>query len=209
MKKFKLLLAVVCVVALAACCTKTEKTEETMKYENETIETIMERRSIRKYKPETVARETLEKIMECGINAPNGQNKQSWEVRVVDNPVVMDEIKAVMAEAYGDKAEMAVGCFRGAPVMVFIARDLNYDFSAYDCGLLAENIMLSAQSLGVGSICLGSPVRFINDNSACAPILERLGFSEGYEFCLCVGLGYADEAPEAKPRMKEKVKFVE
>ena len=209
MKKIKLLLAVVCVVALAACCTKTEKTEETMKYENETIETIMERRSIRKYKPETVARETLEKIMECGINAPNGQNKQSWEVRVVDNPVVMDEIKAVMAEAYGDKAEMAVGCFRGAPVMVFIARDLNYDFSAYDCGLLAENIMLSAQSLGVGSICLGSPVRFINDNSACAPILERLGFSEGYEFCLCVGLGYADEAPEAKPRMKEKVKFVE
>ena len=209
MKKFKLLLAVVCVVALAACCTKTEKTEETMKYENETIETIMERRSIRKYKPETVARETLEKIMECGINAPNGQNKQSWEVRVVDNPVVMDEIKAVMAEAYGDKAEMAVGCFRGAPVMVFIARDLNYDFSAYDCGLLAENIMLSAQSLGVGSICLGSPVRFINDNPACAPILERLGFSEGYEFCLCVGLGYADEAPEAKPRMKEKVKFVD
>ena len=206
MKKFKLLLAVVCVVALAACCTKTE---ETMKYENETIETIMERRSIRKYKHETVARETLEKIMECGINAPNGQNKQSWEVRVVDNPVVMDEIKAVMAEAYGDKAEMAVGCFRGAPVMVFIARDLNYDFSAYDCGLLAENIMLSAQSLGVGSICLGSPVRFINDNPACAPILERLGFSEGYEFCLCVGLGYADEAPEAKPRMKEKVKFVE
>lgn len=209
MKKFKLLLAVVCVVALAACCAKTEKTEETMKYENETIETIMERRSIRKYKPETVARETLEKIMECGINAPNGQNKQSWEVRIVDNPVVMDEIKAVMAEAYGDKAEMAVGCFRGAPVMVFIARDLNYDFSAYDCGLLAENIMLSAQSLGVGSICLGSPVRFINDNPACAPILERLGFSEGYEFCLCVGLGYADEAPEAKPRMKEKVKFVE
>ena len=209
MKKFKLLLAVVCVVALAACCAKTEKTEETMKYENETIETIMERRSIRKYKPETVARETLEKIMECGINAPNGQNKQSWEVRVVDNLVVMDEIKAVMAEAYGDKAEMAVGCFRGAPVMVFIARDLNYDFSAYDCGLLAENIMLSAQSLGVGSICLGSPVRFINDNPACAPILERLGFSEGYEFCLCVGLGYADEAPEAKPRMKEKVKFVE
>ena len=206
MKKIKLLLAVVCVVALAACCTKTE---ETMKYENETIETIMERRSIRKYKPETVARETLEKIMECGINAPNGQNKQSWEVRVVDNPVVMDEIKAVMAEAYGDKAEMAVGCFRGAPVMVFIARDLNYDFSAYDCGLLAENIMLSAQSLGVGSICLGSPVRFINNNPACAPILERLGFSEGYEFCLCVGLGYADEAPEAKPRMKEKVKFVE
>ena len=209
MKIVKLFIIGLSVVAMAACNTKPVETEKEMKYENETIETIMERRSIRKYKPEIVARETLEKIMECGINAPNGQNKQSWEVRVIDNPAVMDEIKAVMAEAYGDKAEMAVGCFRGAPVMVFIARDLNYDFSAYDCGLLAENIMLSAQSLGVGSICLGSPVRIINDNEACAPILERLGFSEDYEFCLCVGLGYADEAPEAKPRDKSKVLFVE
>lgn len=209
MRFVKLFVVGLCVAMLAACNTKPAETEKEMKYENETIASIMERRSIRKYKPETVARETLEKIMECGINAPNGQNKQSWEVRVVDSPTVMAEINAVIAEAYGDKAEMAVGCFRGAPVMVFIARDLSYDFSAYDCGLLAENIMLSAQSLGVGSICLGSPVRIINDNEVCAPVLERLGFSEGYEFCLCVGLGYADELPEAKPRMKEKVKFVE
>ena len=209
MRKIKLFLVVACVAMLAACNTKPVETAKEVKYENETIATIMERRSIRKYKPETVARETLEKIMECGINAPNGQNKQSWEVRVVDNPEVMAEINAVIAEAYGEKAEMAVGCFRGAPVMVFIARDLSYDFSAYDCGLMAQNMMLSAQSLGVGSICLGSPVRIINDNPACAPVLERLGFSEGYEFCLCVGLGYADEAPEAKPRMKEKVRFVE
>ena len=209
MKLVKLFVMGLCVVAMAACNAKPTETEKEMKYENETIAAIMERRSIRKYKPETVSRETLEKIMECGINAPNGQNKQSWEVRVVDNPTVMTEINAVIAEAYGEKAEMAVGCFRGAPVMVFIARDLSYDFSAYDCGLLAENIMLSAQSLGVGSICLGSPVRIINDNEACAPVLERLGFSEGYVFCLCVGLGYADEAPEAKPRMKEKVRFVE
>ena len=41
-----------------------------------------------------------------------------------------------------------------------------------------------------------------------APILERLRFSEGYVLSLCVGLGYADEAPEAKPRDKSKVLFV-
>jgi len=175
---------------------------------NGVIDNIMARRSIRKYKKEAVSREILDQIMECGINAPNGQNRQSWEVRVVDNPLVMDEIKATLDAAYPDMPNVS-NCFRGAPVMVFIARDLGYDFSAYDCGLMAENMMLSAQSLGVGSICLGSPVRFINDNPKCAPILERLGFSEGYQFCLCVGLGYADEAPEAKPRNKEKVKYVE
>lgn len=50
------------------------------------IETIMSRHSIQKYKPEAVEREKMQTIVECGINAPNGMNKQSWEVRVVDNP---------------------------------------------------------------------------------------------------------------------------
>ena len=175
---------------------------------NAVLDALKNRRSIRKYKPQIVDRKVMGKILECGINAPNGQNKQSWEVRVVDNPQVMGEINNTLNAAYPNM-ENAAGCFRGAPVMVFIARAKGYDFSAYDCGLMAENMMLSAQSLGVGSICLGSPVRFINDSPACAPILERLGFSEGYEFCLCVGLGYPDEAPAAKPRDMGKVKYVE
>ena len=200
MKFVKLFVVIACMMSMVACCNQKEQESK-----NETIETIMARRSIRKYKADVVERAKLKAIMECGINAPNGQNKQSWEVRVVDSPEVMNEIKQIMIDAYDEKV---VGCFRGAPVMVFIARDLSYDFSAYDCGLMAENMMLAAQALGIGSICLGSPVRLINDNPACAPILERLGFSEGYELSLCVGLGYADEAPEAKPRDKGKVLFV-
>lgn len=170
------------------------------------IENIMARRSIRKYQPQTVSRDTMKIILECGINAPNGQNKQSWEVRVVDNPVTMDYIKTAMSEGH----DTNVGsCFRGAPVMVFIARDPSYDFSAYDCGLLAQNMMLSATSLGIGSICLGSPIRFINESPKKAEILSRLGFSDSYELCLCVGFGYPAEAPDAKPRDWNKVKFVD
>jgi nitroreductase len=170
----------------------------------------MARRSIRKYQPKAVEREKMDVILKCGINAPNGQNKQSWEVRVVDNPAFMAEIKEAMAKGHPDmNPEMVKGCFRDAPTMVFIARDLSYDFSAYDCGLLAENMVLSAWSLGVGSICLGSPVRFLTDNEVCKPYVEKLGFSEGYELSLCVGFGYADQEPEAKPREMSKVKFVE
>lgn len=170
----------------------------------------MARRSIRKYKAEPVDRETMMKIFECGINAPSGQNKQSWEVRVVDNPALMKEMKEAIAAAHPAlDPEMAKGCFRDAPTMIFIARDPSYDFSAYDCGLLAQNIMLSACSLGVGSVCLGSPVRFLTDNEICKPYIEKLGFSEGYELSLCIGIGYADEAPEAKPRDFGKVRFVE
>lgn len=198
------------IAAMAMSCAEQPKEQTVMEEKNQVIETIMARRSIRKYQDRPVSRDTLNKIMECGINAPNGQNKQSWEVRVVDNPEVMNEIKEAVAAGHPNMdPEMAKGCFRGAPVMVFIARDPSYDFSAYDCGLLSQNIMLSAWSMGVGSICLGSPVRFLTDNDTCKPIIDKLAFSEGYELCLCVGLGYADESPEAKPRDIGKVKFVD
>ena len=207
MKKIVIILGI-CLLTSISCRQSEDQKETGMK--NEVIEIIMARRSIRKYKAEPVDRETMAKILECGINAPSGMNRQSWEVRVVDNPELMNEMKEAMAAGHPDMdPQMVKGCFRDAPTMVFIARDPSYDFSAYDCGLLAENIMLSACSLEVGSVCLGSPVRFLTDNEVCRPYVERLGFSEGYEFCLCIGLGYADESPEAKPRDISKVKFVD
>lgn len=207
MKLSKMIFAAL-ITATALSCTEQPKEQTVMEEKNQVIETIMARRSIRKYQDRPVSRDTLNKIMECGINAPNGQNKQSWEVRIVDNADFMKEIDEAMAKSHPD-VEFAKGCMRGAPVMVFIARDPSYDFSAYDCGLMSQNIMLSAWSMGVGSICLGSPVRFLTDNDVCKPVLEKLGFSEGYELCLCIGLGYADESPEAKPRDIGKVKFVD
>ena len=191
-------------------CTPQDNKEmaDTKEDKNQVVETIMARRSIRKYKDQVVPREVMTQILDCGINAPNGQNKQSWEIRVVDNPEILAEMSKAMGEAH-PQIPMAKDCFRGAPVMVFIARDLSYDFSAYDCGLMAENMMLSAWSMGVGSICLGSPVRFLTDNDLCKPLVDKLGFSEGYELSLCVGFGYADEAPDAKPRDKQKYRFVE
>lgn len=196
---------------LAGCTNKAQETNTMCEQqENQVINTIMERRSIRKYKPQAVERDKMDIILKCGINAPNGQNKQSWEVRVVDNPELMEAMKEAMAKGHPDmNPEMVKGCFRGAPTMVFIARDKSYDFSAYDCGLMAENMVLSAWSMGVGSICLGSPVRFLTDNAECVPFLEKLAFSDGYELCLCVGFGYPDESPEAKHREWNKVKYID
>lgn len=209
MKPIKLFAAALILTA-AVSCNQPQNSPQTTTYDNAVVENIMTRRSIRKYTDQPVSRDVINKIMECGINAPNGQNKQSWEVRIVDNPATMEKIKEIMAKGNPTmKPEAVKGCFRDAPVMAFIARDPEYPFSAYDCGLLSANIMLSAWSYGVGSICLGMPVRFIAGNEACKPVLDILGFSEGYEFCLCVGLGYPDEAPAAKPRDMGKVKFIE
>ena len=77
-----------------------------------------------------------------------------------------------------------------------------------DCGLMAENMILAAQSMGIGSVCLGSPARFMTSPVA-AEYLARLGFSEGYRLALVIGFGYPDESPAAKPRDETKVKWIE
>ena len=178
-----------------------------MKYKNEVIENIMTRRSIRNYKEGAVARETMDEILNCGINAPSGMNRQSWEVRVIDNPETIARFKSLLVASNPDtKPEAVEGCFRGAPTLVFVANDPSYDFSPIDCGLLSENIMLSAWSLGVGSVCLGSPIRYLAKSPEA---IQMLGFSEGYVPIICIGLGYPNELPDAKPRDNAKIKYLD
>ena len=216
MKTFKTLATALCLAILASCNSSQQNaatTENTngMKSENQVIETIMTRRSIRQYKAEPVKRETMETILKCGINAPSGMNKQSWEIRVVDNPDFINGITDVYKKANPKAAEdpSFKNMFRNAPTVVFIAHDPGYDCSQIDCGLLGENMILSAWSMGIGSCCLGGPVRFINTNPEAAPYLQKLGFSEGYKLIYCIAFGHPDETPDAKPRKKEKVMFVE
>ena len=204
----RLLFLAVAALISAACC-------QTSNSEAEAVNNvIMSRRSIRNYKQIPVSRDTMQVILKAGINAPNGQNRQSWEIRVVDNPHTMSEIKAAMSAANPD-VPMAGDSFRNAPVMAFIAADTSYDFSLLDCGMLSENMVLSAWSMGVGSICLGSPVRFldgsesIRSNPEIRKVMDKLGFSEGYQLVLCVGFGYPLESPDAKPRDDSKFRFVD
>ena len=202
MKKLGLLLVLSMVMTISSC-QHSDKSENSMK--NEVIENIMARRSIRKYSQQIPTREILDQILECGINAPNGQNKQSWEVRVIDEPAKIDKLVEAMCSGDDNLDPANVkSIFRGAPTLTIIAKDPGYRFSHIDCGLLIENMVLSAWSLGVGSICLGMPVELLKKEAA----QEILQFSEGYEIVLCVGFGYADESPAAKPRDMGKVKFL-
>ena len=105
--------------------------------------------------------------------------------------------------------------YKAVPVLAFIANSSYYDLSAVDCGLLAENMILSAWSMGVGSVCLGSPVRFLDGDESIRQhpqikeVMKKLDFSESYRMILCVGFGYPDESPEAKDRDSSKYRFVE
>lgn len=216
MKTLKLALAGAAMLAMCACGQQGQK-QETAEAQASIVdqahavtENILTRRSVRKYKPQPVGRDTMQVILKCGINAPNGMNKQSWEVRVVDNPDFINGVTELYKKANPKAAEdpSFKNMFRNAPTVVFIANDPSYDCSQIDCGLLGGNMILTAQSMGIGSCCLGGPARFMKSPEA-AEYLKKLNFSEGYELLYCIAFGYPDETPAAKPRNAEKVQFID
>lgn len=174
-------------------------------------ELMMSRRSIRAYKDSVISRETLNDILKCGINAPNGKNLQSYEIRVIDSPALIDSMTQAVVK---DKPEIAQregfkNIFVNAPCVVCIAYDTQYDMAQIDCGLLGENIILAAWAKGIGSCCLGSSARWLLDSPSAKPYLDRMAFSKGYQLLYCIALGYPDETPEAKPRRDDMIRFVE
>ena len=178
--------------------------------QNPVIEAIMSRRSIRKYKDTPVEREKLQLFAECGVNAPNGMNAQRWEVRIVDNAESIAAISEEYKKANPQLLERDPGfknMFRNAPAVICDAVPAGDD--GVNAGLLGENIMLAAHSIGLGTVCLGGPVRFLKDSEAGRAFIARLGFSEDYSLLYMIGVGYPDEAPDAKPRDLSKIRFVD
>ena len=211
----KLLFAAAIFVASIGCTNnQPAQTECCKECKNPVIENIMARRSVRAYKEQAVPRELLEQVVECGINAPNAMNAQQWEVRVVESKAWIDKAtEAYKQSVKGTPAEKMVAepsfknMFRNAPAVIFIGHKPS-KYTAVDCGLMAENMMLAAQSLGLGTVCMASPVMFLTQPAG-AEFLSSLSFSDGYEPLICIGIGYADEAPAAKPRNKDVIKYIE
>lgn len=215
MKSLKMMFLGAGLLALCSCAPQGSQKEAStddaaQDQKNVVIETIMARRSVRKYTDQPVEREKLQQIVECGINAPSGMNKQPWEVRVVDNADfingITEEYKKANAKATEDPDFKNM--FRNASAVIFIASPKDGS-GQFDCGLLGENMMLAAQSLGLGTCCLGGPIYFMKSDAGAAPYVAKLDIPDDYELLYAIAVGYPDEAPAAKPRETAKVKFVE
>ena len=210
MKKKILAAFALSVLMLSGCANQTEPSSPAKSTEEVAKELIMSRRSVRNYKDSAISREVLDEILTCGVNAPNAMNRQMYEIRVL-SPALIDSLSSAVIKDNPKMAERPgfKNIFVNAPCVICVAYDSSSSMSQIDCGLLGENIMLAAWAKGIGSCCLGSTPRMINDSPSAKPYLEKLGFSEGYEFIYCIALGYPNETPDAKPRKMDMIKFVE
>jgi glutathione peroxidase-family protein len=169
--------------------------EADMQFEvNPVLSNIFSRRSIRKYLAKPVEHEKLEVVVRAGINAPSGMNAQPWIVRVVEDQKLIADVNKVCRGLYN------------APNLICVCTPTNG--GDLDAGLLGENMMLAAQAIGLGTCCLGGPVRWLNSNADGKFFLDRLDIPEGYKLNYIIAIGYPDEQPDAKPRDASKVKFL-
>lgn len=208
----KLLLGIAAALSMTAC-NENKQQQQTADIDTASVvnDLMMSRRSIRAYKDSVISRETLNEILKYGINAPNGQNLQSYEIRVIDSPALIDSITQAVVKDNPKIAERDgfKNIFVNAPCVVCIACDTQYDMGQIDCGLLGENIILAAWAKGIGSCCLGSSARWILDSPSAKPYLDCMAFSKGYKLLYCIALGYPAETPKAKPRRDDMIKFMD
>ena len=177
---------------------------------NPVLSNIMARRSIRKYLDKPVEHEKLEMVVYAGINAPSGMNRQPWSVRVVEDQQLIADVTEVYKRHNPDQVKRDKdfkNMFRNAPNLICVCTPAEGG-GELDAGLLGENMMLAAQSMGLGTCCLGGPVRFLNANADAKFFLERLNIPEGYKLNYILAIGYPDEQPEAKPRDASKVQYI-
>ena len=177
---------------------------------NPVLSSIMARRSIRKYLDKPVEHEKLEIIVKCGINAPSGMNAQPWIVRVVEDQKLIADVTEVYKQANAEQVKRDKdfkNMFRNAPNLICVCTPANGG-GELDAGLLGENIMLAAQSMGLGTCCLGGPVRFLLSNEKCKFFLDRLDIPADYKLNYIIAIGYPDEQPDAKPRDASKVEYI-
>lgn len=206
------------VCVLTACQPNQNQTHEMepLPNTNAVVENILNRRSIRSYKAEQVSDAQLDTLIRCAIHAPSALNKQPWEVRIIQSPELLQAINAGFVRyaegknlpGSASKAHtQGFSVFHGAPTLLVIAADEKNAYSAVDCGLMGQNVLLAAQSMQLGTCVVGSVVAFLNTPEA-ASLVSSLNLPEGYRLLYTIAVGYPNESPEAKPRDASKVQVI-
>lgn len=208
------------VLLVTAACHQVPKEHTVMNSQNKQeiiTENILTRRAIRKYTDKQVSKTQLDTIIQCAVYAPSALNRQSWEVRFIRNPGILEEINNRFLEYAKGKTligsasragEPGFSVFHHAPVLVVVGKDKSNSYSTLDCGLLTQNILLSAHALGLGTCPIGAVVPILNDGKN-RDLLEQIAMPDTHDIAICIALGYPDEKPVPKERNKDKIQIID
>jgi len=177
---------------------------------NQTIQHLIDRRSVKKYLDRPVPLALVEEVVKAGTFAPSGMNRQSSIIIAVTDKAMRDRISNInLGIVIGRDLTTSSGHsdpFYGAPVVLVVLARKDVGTRVYDGSLVMENMMIAAQSLGLGS-CWIHRAKETFETEEGKQILRELGISDEYEGIGNCILGYA--APNAlKPQAPRKDDYV-
>jgi nitroreductase len=182
---------------------------------NEVLSAIKSRRSVRNYSPGQISREHLDQIIEAGIYAPSAVNEQPWHFTVIQNRELLNRIDRTVKEQMAksdvewmrnNAANPGFSVTYHAPTLIVVSGNEAAMAWEADCSFAMENMMLAAESLGIGSVCLGLVKFFLLQEGEA----EKLGIPAGYKPFYGMAFGYKkdDKAVEAPKRNMDVVNYI-
>lgn len=191
---------------------------------NELIETILHRRAIRRYEETQIKEDVLQQILQAGLYAPSAGGRQGVIFAVSQNKTVNERLgrikranskpKMATETSYVSKEQPSIAddptiknAFYDAPTVITLFAPKNFLFAAEDCAVAAENMMLVADSLGVGSCYIGAGWTAFADPYG-QEILQKWGIRKDYYAVMQLLLGYPreeDNHPIPKARHEGRV----
>jgi len=177
---------------------------------NEVIATLLARRSVRLFKDEKIGKEDLDAILECAVYAPSANNTQNWHFAVIGNNATLGKVNGWILEeinSSGDQkirnaaANVGASVFRNAPTVIIVSTVKDDRFGIINASAATQNILVAAQSLGIGSCWIGS-VGVLANSGRLAEYARELGLPEGYAPYFGITLGYAASSDRPAPPRK-------
>ena len=157
------------------------------------LDIIKARRSVRRFRPEPIPDDLIEKILEAGRWAPSGLNNQAWRFAVVTDKAIIAKISGLTHYAKIVLAAQAL-----IPVFLDTAKSYHREKDIQSIGACLQNMLLEIHALGLGAVWLGE---IIKSNEL---IKQLLGLPEELELMAVIALGYPDETPRATKRKELK-----
>jgi len=179
---------------------------------------IIGRRAVREYTAEAVDEATIRHLVDAAIQAPSAVNQQPWMFTVVRDQSVLDRISS------GSKAHMlptmeasphaehfrsllndpGFQIFYHAPALIVISAAAEGPWIVEDCALAAENLMLTAYAVGLGSCWIGFAQSFLNTAEAKA----MLGMQAAWMAVAPIIVGHPKAAAPPIPRKVPEIRWV-
>ena len=164
------------------------------------LENLKKRRSIRRYKPEQVSEALLDAVLEAGLYAASGMNTQNTILVAIRDKETRDQLSRMNAAVMGVDSDP----FYGAPCVIVVLVDPERYTWVEDGSLVMGNLMQAAHDVGLGS-CWIHRAQQMFDSPEGKDLLKKWGLPENLKGVGNCILGYADEAPAARPRKEGRI----